>query len=77
MLLKKDLNLVSPISVLFYEAYHTIDAIQERLQANKIQCIVASPQLDIAHTVNFGQAQIPALTDYADGVDTLEFLTHL
>jgi hypothetical protein len=40
----------------------------------KIQCVVghAPPA-----TIPFGQAQHPALWDYADGVDTMTFLTSI
>lgn len=37
-----------------------------------IQCVVS--HLDIEGAVAFGEAQHPRLSDYADGVDTMEFL---
>lgn len=36
--------------------------------ADSIQCVVSH------HDIAFGRAQYPALTDYADGVDTMRFL---
>lgn len=39
--------------------------------ADQIQCVVGAGYLP------FGQAQSPGLTDYADGVDTVEFFTGL
>ena len=33
--------------------------------------------LTIENEVGFGQTQSPKLTDYADGVNTLEFLTKI
>lgn len=38
----------------------------------EIQCVVS--HLDIENAVAFGKAQHPKLSDYADGVDTMEFL---
>ena len=42
----------------------------------KIQCIVSGNN-SVADSIPFGQAQCPALTDYADGVDTMKFLVGL
>lgn len=41
-------------------------------QRDHIQCVVS--HLDIEGAVPFGEAQHPQLSDYADGVDTMEFL---
>lgn len=40
--------------------------------SEEIQCVVS--HLDIEGCVPFGKAQHPQLSDYADGVDTMEFL---
>jgi hypothetical protein len=45
-------------------------------RANTIQ-VVASAQGWLAGSVPFGQTQLPGLADYADGVDTMKFLTTL
>ena len=70
LLLKEDSRISSPVSVLYYEFYETQDAVkqQTKLLNEKIQCIVSK------HNVPFGQAQLPHLWDYADGIDTIEFL---
>lgn len=72
LLLKKDHNLVSPLAVLYYQEYENEDVLQKELDLNKdkIQCIVGR---DVA----FGKSQEPALHDFADGVDTMKFLTNL
>lgn len=74
LLLKPDEAFASPIGTLFYETYSSKNALVEKLiaQADKIQCVVAegiTPE-----EVAFGHTQKPSLTDYADGVDTVEFL---
>lgn len=62
-------NLFSPISQLNYEYYEDRSAVLQALQGSPdIQCIVGDGQ------VPFGQAQQPAIDDYADGVNTLAFL---
>jgi hypothetical protein len=46
--------------------------------ADKIQCVVSGIPLNISNqVVNFGQSQQPKLWDYADGIDTMEFLSKL
>jgi hypothetical protein len=64
VLLTENEALVSPISVVYYST--SVD-----LKSDKIQCIVS------ADGVPFGKSQEPGLTDYADNVDTLKFLTGL
>jgi hypothetical protein len=44
--------------------------------SSKIQCIV-SKDGKFKGSIPFGTAQQPELTDYADGVDTLNFLSQL
>jgi len=80
LLLKEDKAIASPLAVLFYENYDSIDSVQEllRQQSENIQCIVSTARLDVNNqVVDFGQSQQPALWDYADGVDTMDFLTKL
>ncbi len=70
--------LVSPISVLFFEYYASPDHLAELLAnyEDKIQCIVSNHGW-YPNSLSFGQAQTPTLSDYADGVDTMAFLTNL
>ena len=77
LLLKEDEKYASPIATLFYERYKNIPSLLQRLETDKeqIQCVVGGAA--IPHTVGFGQSQVPSLTDYADGVDTLVFLNNI
>ena len=70
LLLKEDKGLSSPVSVLHYEFYDSQTAVKQQteLQNEKIQCVVGR------HNVPFGKAQSPHLWDYADRIDTIEFL---
>lgn len=73
ILLKEDTRIASPIGTLFYERYQDRSSLEELLasQMNQIQCVVGRSFLP------FGQSQCPALNDYADGVDTMNFLQSL
>ena len=78
LLLKESVLYPSPIGVLFYEFYDDLKELSARLKNDEaeIQCIVSSKGM-IDNSMPFGQAQCPALGDYADGVDTMKFLTSL
>lgn len=78
LLLKESKQLVSPISVLFYEEYSSINELEGLLasQQDKIQCVVGNTQT-MPNLIPFGKAQYPEVWDYADGVDTLDFLCKL
>ncbi len=77
-LLKEDIALASPISVLFYEYYKDTAEVLNNISVkrDKIQCLVAGEKLT-DFTVSFGKSQQPELWDYADGVDTMKFLLDL
>lgn len=75
LLLKEDSSFASPISVLHFEEYTSLSELKLLLELKKdeIQCIIGHPE----EFFNFGEGQHPALYDYADGVDTMAFLTDL
>jgi len=80
LLVKEDERMVSPLAVLFYEQYKNMDAVQAFLEreSENIQCIVSAAPLKTSNqVVDFGKSQQPALWDYADGIDTMDFLTKL
>ncbi len=78
LILKEDRVIASPVSVLNYEYYTDKEQLEKAFegQAEQIQCIVSNMPLTM-HYVKPGQAQRPALWDYADGVNTLDFLKSL
>ncbi len=75
MTLKEDPAYASPISSVFYQYYDDLEQLKDRLakDSDAIQCVVSNTGL--SGSLNFGQAQNPQLWDYADGVDTIKFLT--
>lgn len=87
LILREDKNLSSPLAVVFYEYYDDLSSVEKTLteQADNIQCVVSSAKLVYtsaklnipSQLVFFGLSQKPKLWDYADGIDTMAFLTRL
>jgi hypothetical protein len=77
MLLKEDKGFSSPISVVFYEYYNSIESLKSLLKDNseEIQAVVSD--MDLQDAIPIGNAQSPQLWEYADGVDTVKFLLKL
>lgn len=72
IILLENPSIFSPISQLNYEFYTNKKLVAESLRTlSDLQCAVGHDYLP------FGQAQLPSLTDYADGIDTINFLTKL
>ena len=74
LMVKEDQNYGSPIATIFYDKYDSVDALKNQLEEDKekIQCIVSKGFAE--NEIEFGQTQNPELWNYADGVDTVEFL---
>jgi hypothetical protein len=66
-------SLHSPISCLHVERYKTLEDVNKNIaeQTENIQCVVGKGYLE------FGKSQQPGLSDYADNVDTMEFILNL
>lgn len=75
--LKEDNSYASPISSVFYEFYNDLEALKSRVSSDRelIQCVVA--ENFSSEEIPFGKTQKPELWDYADNVDTIEFLKNL
>ncbi len=69
-LMKEDIRISSPVSVLYYEYYASRNAVEQQIKLlqDEIQCIVGK------QSIPFGNSQSPHLWDYADGIDTIDFL---
>lgn len=72
-LLREDDGLFSPLSVFFVQRYDDPSEVTAFIDTHKedIQTIVGNAYLP------FGKAQEPAIDDYADGIDTMEWLVGL
>ena len=79
LLLRESSDLVSPIGVLFYEIYADQQELKAKLNEldSKIQCVVGKQTVIFPGIIPFGQTQSPQPWDYADGVDTLQFISSL
>ncbi|MGG8496937.1 acyl-CoA reductase [Tenacibaculum sp. TC6] len=77
LMIKEDESYASPIATVFYEYYDDSDNLKIKLyeDRDKIQCVVANNFIE--NEIAFGQTQYPNLWDYADGINTLDFLAKL
>ena len=78
LIVKKDSQIYSPLSVIFYEYYSDITILAAEIQAkaDAIQCVVSNENKAF-YSIPFGSSQKPELTEYADNINTLEFLLKL
>jgi hypothetical protein len=78
VILTESKSLVSPIAIVYYEFYSDLTQLEKRLDENKekIQCVASADQW-YPKSVAFGETQTPDLYDYADEVNTLEFLASI
>jgi hypothetical protein len=78
LLIQPSEQLVSPISVLFYETFTSLPDLRHKLAEvkEKTQCVVSAHGW-LEGSIPFGEAQCPMPWDYADGVDTMAFLQKL
>ena len=78
IILKQDNSYHSPIGVLFYDYYSSMERLIEKLVSDSglLQCI-AGHEISGLKTIPFGKTQSPELWDYADDVNTIEFLINL
>ncbi|WP_266204400.1 acyl-CoA reductase [Pontibacter kalidii] len=78
MLVQQSQNLVSPISVLFYDTFSSLSDLRHKLHEIKDKTqVVVSAHGWMDGSIPFGEAQCPMVWDYADGVDTIAFLQRL
>lgn len=79
VMLKEDILFSSPISVLYFEYYDKVEDLNKRLdsQQDKMQCLLSNEPFENLDHLPFGKAQEPELWDYADGIDTLQFILNL
>ena len=76
-MLKEDSRFSSPLASAFYTEYDSVKNLNIILEENKsrIQCIVSNENKK--NHIQFGEAQNPKLYEYADGINTFDFLEKL
>jgi hypothetical protein len=74
IILKEDEKLGSPIGCLFFEYYENPKDLNAYISDIKdsLQCVVSN--LNILNSTSFGSSQSPKIDDYADNINTLDFL---
>jgi hypothetical protein len=77
LLITQNENLVSPIGTIYFDYYEYWEAAQDYIKSleSKIQCVVSN--MNLPGAIKFGKAQMPDIHDFADNIDTMEFLTKL
>jgi hypothetical protein len=77
-LLTENKAIASPPSVIYYEYYRKKNELLDQLamKQDELQVVVCKEEVPFSSCLP-GQAQAPRLADYADGVDTLQFLLDL
>lgn len=78
LIVKEDESLHSRLATVHYSFYEDLNEVQDYIieHHEDLQVVVSAPT-DLWKSVGFGQAQQPGLADYADHVDTVEFLLSL
>lgn len=78
VLLKQDRRLNSPIALIHYAVYNDQHNLRELMAgyADSLQVVVSAAGW-LHGSIPFGTTQLPGVTDYADGVDTMKFLACL
>ena len=76
--LRENPDISSAVSTLHYEYYENSGNLKKHLKrySEHIQCIVADKSI-ISNSIPFGYSQLPQLWDYADNIDTMQFLLDL
>lgn len=78
-LLRKSDSLASRIATVHYQNYIDLSAVKNVIDLNKdkLQCVISKHSIEGVDVIPMGRSQAPQLWDYADGVDTLDFLLKL
>ena len=78
ILLKQENKLSSPVAVLYFDFYNSISEVNKLLETDldKLQCICSEDD-EVKNAIPFGKAQQPDLWNYADNIDTIDFILDL
>jgi hypothetical protein len=77
-LMKENPALSSPLSVINFSYYESLADVQREIAAlsDKIQVVLSNTE-EIIDALPLGTAQEPQIDDFADGIDTMQFLNEL
>ena len=73
LMMRENVDLYSPVGCLYYEFYDNENKVNNFLDTHKnhIQCVIGK------NHIPFGYSQRPVISDFADNVNTLDFLVNL
>ena len=73
LMIRQSPDLFSPVGVLYYSYYNNTDDLNHYINAQQehLQCIVGQ------NHIPFGYSQQPVISDFADNINTLDFLLNL
>lgn len=76
LMIKESNDLHAPTSVLFHESYTNQKQLVDKIEPirQNLQCIVSNFEIDGVKNIAFGKTQEPSVFDFADDVNTLDFL---
>jgi hypothetical protein len=81
IMLVENTSIAASIATLNYEFWHDDRVMNSLLKqdAERIQCVSSKEpdRWNLPCSVYFGETQHPGLSDYADGIDTMQFLLNL
>jgi len=75
LLIKEAAGLHAPLGCLFYESYNNLEDLRRKLDEAQDQLQVIESNDSEYSDVRFGQGQLTTLFDYADDVNTLDFIS--
>ena len=79
LMIRESSDLHAPTSVLYYEYYTNQAQLVEKIKPleENLQCTVSNFDVNGLNTIAFGSTQEPGISDFADNVNTLDFLNTL
>jgi len=79
LMIRENTDLHAPTSVLYYEYYTDETGLVEKIksQEENLQCILSNFEIQGLKTLKLGTSQQPGIFDFADQVNTLDFLNTL
>ncbi len=79
LMIKESSDLHAPTSVLFYETYTNQEQVVEKIKPiqQNLQCIVSKFEIKDLKTIALGSTQEPGIFDFADDVNTIDFLNKI
>ena len=75
IILKENTSLASPIGLIHYQYYDDLDTVLKEISllGDELQCIACNA-IENSSFVRLGQTQFPKIYNYANGINTLDFL---